>query len=77
MQIKRLKRINLKDRLNQVRLRFDIRLANVLVRRPDLTYVQIKKEFGTSETVIRRVTKQFNIGPRKRGPKPGLHVPSV
>lgn len=71
-----IKRINVRDERMRVRLSFDRRLAEVLVRRPDLTYVQIEKEFGISEKVIRRVTKQFNIGARKRGPKSG-QVPRV
>jgi uncharacterized protein YerC len=76
MPIKQIKQVNLRDELMRVRLSFDTRLADVLVGRPDLTYVQIKKEFGISEKVIRRVTKQFNIGARKRGPKSG-QVPRV
>jgi len=41
----------------------------VLIARPDLSYIHIGKEFGISETVIRRVMKQFDICARKRGPK--------
>jgi uncharacterized protein YerC len=63
--------ISLKDTLKTARLQFDTRLAEVLIGRPDLPYNQIEREFGISETVIRRVTKQFGIGARKRGPKPG------
>ena len=62
--------ISLKDTLKTARLDFDNRLAKVLISRPDLSYTQIEKDFGISETVIRRVMKQFNIGARKRGPKP-------
>jgi uncharacterized protein YerC len=62
--------ISLKDTLKTARLDFDSRLAKVLVGRPDLSYTKIEKEFGISETVIRRVMKLFNIGARKRGPKP-------
>jgi uncharacterized protein YerC len=62
--------ISLKDTLKTARLDFDNRLAKVLIARPDLTYSEIEKDFGISETVIRRVMKQFNIGARKRGPKP-------
>jgi hypothetical protein len=61
--------ISLKDTLKTARLEFDNRLARVLVARPDLSYTKIEKDFGISETVIRRVLKQFNIGARKRGPK--------
>jgi uncharacterized protein YerC len=62
--------ISLKNTLKTARLSFDARLAEVLIARPDLTYTQIEKEFGISETVIRRVIKQFSIGALKRGPKP-------
>jgi hypothetical protein len=40
-------------------------------------YAQIEEEFGISEKVIRRVMKQFNIGARKRGPKPKQQGPNV
>jgi hypothetical protein len=66
-----IEQINLRDRLDQVRLSFDARLAEILISRPDLDYAHIQKEFGISEKVIRRVAKQFRIGARKRGPKPG------
>ena len=62
--------ISLKDTLKTARLDFDNRLAKVLIARPDLSYTEIEKDFGISETVIRRVMKQFSIGARKRGPKP-------
>lgn len=65
--------ISLKDTLKTARLDFDTRLAKVLVSRPELSYTEIQKDFGISETVIRRVMKQFNIGARKRGPKPKSH----
>lgn len=63
--------ISLKDTLKTARLQFDTRLAEVLIARPELRYAEIEKDFGISETVIRRVMKLFNIGARKRGPKPG------
>ena len=63
--------ISLKDTLKTARLQFDAQLAAVLIARLDLNYNQIEKEFGISETVIRRVMKQFSIGARKSGPKPG------
>ena len=61
--------INLRERLDQVRLNFDSQLADVLLNRPDLTYVEIKSLFGVSDKVIRRVMRQFNLKARKRGPK--------
>jgi len=63
--------MSLKDTLRMARLEFDTRLAEVLIGRLDLPYHEIEKEFGISETVICRVKKQFSIGERKRGPKPG------
>ena len=66
--------VSLRDTLKSARLDFDSRLAKVLVSRPDLSYTEIEKEFGISETVIRRVMKQFAIGARKRGPKPRKQV---
>lgn len=69
-----IEQINLREKLNQVRLSFDTQLAELLLGRPDLSHAQIKKEFGIGEKVIRRVIKQFNIGARKRGPKPGKQI---
>lgn len=63
--------ITLRNTLKTARLSFDARLAEVLIARHDLSYTDIGKEFGISETVIRRVMKQFSIGARRRGPKPG------
>jgi uncharacterized protein YerC len=67
--------ISLQDTIKTARLQFDTRLAEVLIGRPDLSYTQIEKEFGISETVIRRVMERFNIGARKRGPKPKQVAP--
>ena len=64
-----IEQINLRAKLDRVRASFDAQLAEVLVGRPDLSHAQIEKEFGISNRVIRRVTKQYNISPRKRGPK--------
>ena len=61
--------INLRERLDQVRLNFDSQLAEVLLSRPDLSYVEIKSLFGVSDKVIRRVMRQFHLKARKRGPK--------
>jgi uncharacterized protein YerC len=54
--------VSLRDTLKTARLDFDSRLAKVLIARPDLSYTEIENEFGISETVIRRVMKQFCIG---------------
>jgi hypothetical protein len=64
-----IERVNLKEQLYQVRLSFDTQLAEVLQRRPDLTQARIKQEFGVSDSVIRRVMKQFNVSPRRGGRK--------
>ncbi len=61
--------MTLKNTLQTARMSFDARLAAVLVSRPDLDYTEIGREFGVSETIIRRVVKQFSLKPRKRGPK--------
>ena len=61
--------IDLREKLHRVRLSFDKRVADALMGRHDLSQAQIQKEFGVSESVIRRVIKQFNIGARRRGPK--------
>jgi transposase len=72
----RIPQINLRERLDQARFRFDAQLAAVLVGRPDLSLSQIEKEFGVSKKVTRRVIRQFNVGARKRGPKPKAMVPA-
>ncbi len=72
-----IEQVNLREKLEQVRRSFDSQLAEVLVGRPDLSQAQIKKEFGISDNVIRRVMKQFNIGARKRGPKRTQQVASA
>jgi hypothetical protein len=61
--------MSMNAKLKTARRNFDTSLAEVLSARPDLTHREIEKEFGVSETVIRRVIKQFAIPPRKRGPK--------
>jgi DNA-binding GntR family transcriptional regulator len=66
--------IDLRARIEQVRLSFDTRLAEVLLDRPDLSQDAIGRQFGVSRNVIRRVMKQFNINTRKRGPKPVQRV---
>ncbi|MGO8793781.1 MAG: hypothetical protein ACLQLC_03075 [Candidatus Sulfotelmatobacter sp.] len=68
-----IEQVNLREKLDQARLSFDTELADVLRGRLDLTHAQIKKKFGVSETVIRRVIRQFNIGARRRGPKRRKH----
>ncbi|MFZ0958749.1 MAG: hypothetical protein WAN60_20590 [Candidatus Sulfotelmatobacter sp.] len=69
--------IDLRARIEQVRLSFDTRLAEALRGRPDLSQDEIGKQFGVSQNVIRRVMKQFNISARKRGPKRRQQLLSV
>ena len=69
-----IEQVNLRERIEQVRLSFDTQLAEVLVGRPDLSQAQIGEEFGVSQKVIRRVIKQFNLGARRRGSKPTQHL---
>jgi len=65
----RIEETNLREQLNRARLSFDIQLAEVLAGRPDLSHAEIEKEFGISNKVIRRVTRQFKLARRKRGRK--------
>lgn len=64
---------NLRGKLNHVRRTFDAELAKALVAEPHLSHAQIMRRFGVSNTVIRRVAKQFKLRPRKRGPKPKMY----
>ena len=66
--------IDLREKLHRVRLSFDKRVADALIGRPDLSQAQIRKEFGISDSVIRRVIKQFNLGARRHVPKRGQQV---
>lgn len=61
-----IKRIDLRAELQRVRAAFDEQLADALLNRTDLTHAQIEQEFGVSNKVIRRVSRQFNIS-RRRG----------
>jgi hypothetical protein len=62
--------INLREKYDQARLRFDHQLAAMLIARTDLSHAQTGRKLGISQKMVRRVVKQFNIGPRRRGPKP-------
>jgi hypothetical protein len=61
--------IKSKREFEKARRSLDTQLAEVLARRPDLSYPRIEKEFGISGSVIRRVIKQYGIGARRPGPK--------
>jgi len=60
------KTIDLPAELRRVRASFDRQLAEVLCSRMDLTQSQIAEQFGVSDKVIRRVSKQFKISRRRR-----------
>lgn len=62
----RIEKIDLPAELQRVRAAFDRQLADALLRRRDLTHAQIEKQFGISNKVIRRVSRQFNISRRLR-----------
>jgi len=62
-----IERIDLPAELERVRAEFDRQLADALLRRTDLTHAQIEKQFGISNKVIRRVSRQFKIRRRRTG----------
>lgn len=70
-----IEQINLREKLAQVRLSFDAKLAEILAGRPDVSHAEIQKEFGISHKIISRVSKRFNVSARKRGPKPKNRQP--
>ena len=47
------------------------RVRDTIVSRPDLSYVQIAKEFGISEVTVGTIAAEFGVGRIKTGPKPG------
>jgi len=61
-----IERIDLPAELERVRAAFDRQLADALLNRTDLTHAQIEDEFGISNKVIRRVSRQFNISRRPK-----------
>lgn len=67
-----IEKIDLPAELQRVRAAFDKQLADTLLGRTDLTHAQIEKEFGISNKVIRRVSRQFNIRRRTRERPPRL-----
>lgn len=60
----------LKEGLHAAKAEFLSRLVAVLVDRTDLSQKQIGRDFGVSESFVRKITKQFSVPQRKRGPKP-------
>ena len=60
----------LKEGLHAARAEFVTRLVAVLVDRTDLSQKQIGRDFGVSESFVRKTAKRFSVPQRKRGPKP-------
>lgn len=60
----------LKEGLHTAKAEFLSRLVAVLVNRTDLSQKQIGKDFGVSESFVRKAARRFAIPRRKRGPKP-------
>ena len=56
-----LKQMDLRTEMRRVRATFDEELAEALRNRTDLTHAEIERQFGVSNKVIRRISKQFNI----------------
>jgi len=65
----------LKEGLHAAKAEFLSRLVEVLVKRTDLSQKQIGKEFGVSESFVRKAARRFAIPRRKRGPKPKRYTP--
>jgi transposase len=60
----------LKEGLQAAKAEFVSRLVAVLVERTDLNQKQIGKDFGVSESFVRKTARRFAVPHRKRGPKP-------
>lgn len=60
----------LKEGLHAAKSQFTSRLLAVILERTDLSQKQIAKEFGVSESFVRKTAKRFLVPHRKRGPKP-------
>jgi hypothetical protein len=59
----------LKEALYAAKAEFVSLLVAVLVERTDLGQKQIDKDFGVSESFVRKTARRFAIPRRKRGPK--------
>ena len=57
--------MDLPAELRRVRKNFDQELARTLQERTDLTLREIAEQFGVSNKVIQRVTREFGIKPRR------------
>ena len=60
----------LKEGLHAAKAEFVTRLVAVLVDRTDLSQKQIGRDFGVSESFVRKAARRFAVPRRKRGPKP-------
>ena len=45
-------------------------VRDAIASRPDLSYVQIAKQFGVSEVTVYTIAAEFGVGRIKTGPKP-------
>ena len=60
----------LKEGLHAAKAEFESRLVAVLLDRTDLSQKQIGRDFGVSESFVRKAARRFAVPRRKRGPKP-------
>jgi transposase len=59
----------LKEGLHAAKAEFATRLVAVLIERTDLSQKQIGRDFGVSESFVRKAARRFAVPRRKRGPK--------
>jgi transposase len=60
----------LKEGLHATKAEFLSLLVAVLADRTDLSQKQIGRDFGVSESFVRKAARRFAVPRRKRGPKP-------
>ena len=60
----------LREGLHEAKAEFATRLVAVLIERTDLSQKQIGRDFGVSESFVRKTARRFAVPTRKRGPKP-------
>ena len=64
----------LKEGLHAAKAEFFSRLVAVLVDRTNLSQKQIGRDFGVSESFVRKAARRFAVPCRKRGPKPNRYT---
>jgi len=64
----------LMEGLQAAKAEFVTRLVAVLADRTDLSQKQIGKDFGVSESFVKKAARRFAVPHRKRGPKPKRHT---